>query len=183
MPYSFQPFKDELKKVDEWLLHEFASLHTGRAAPAILDSVSVEAYGSRTPIQHLATVSIEDPRTLRIAPWDKAHVKEIERAISAANLGLSVSTDDMGLRVSFPSLSAERREMLIKLSKAKLEEARISVRTEREKVWTDIQAKEKDGLITEDEKFRYKDELQKFIDEANSRLEEFAERKEKDILS
>lgn len=183
MAYSFQQFKDELKKVDEWLLHEFTSLHTGRAAPAILDGVLVEAYGARTPIVHLATVSIEDPRTLRIAPWDKAHVKEIERAISSANLGLSVSTDDEGLRVSFPQLSSERRDMLVKLSKSKLEEARISVRTEREKVWSDIQAQERDGLITEDEKFRYKDELQKFVDEANSRLEEFTQRKEKDILS
>ncbi len=71
MAYSFQQFKDELKKVDEWLLHEFASLHTGRANPAILDGVLVEAYGARTPIEHVATVSVEDPRTLRISPWDK----------------------------------------------------------------------------------------------------------------
>ena len=183
MAYSFQQFKDELKKVDEWLLHEFASLHTGRANPAILDGVLVEAYGARTPIEHVATVSIEDPRTIRISPWDKTHVKEVERAISSANLGLSVSTDNEGLRVAFPQLSSERREMLVKLSKNKLEEARIAVRTEREKVWADIQAQEKDGLITEDEKFRYKDELQKLVDEANSRLLEFTERKEKDILN
>ena len=183
MTYSFQQFKDELKKVDEWLLHEFASLHTGRANPAILDGVLVEAYGARTPIEHVATVSIEDPRTLRISPWDKTHVKEVERAISLANLGLSVSTDDEGLRVTFPQPSSERREMLVKLSKGKLEEARISVRTEREKVWSDIQTQEKEGAITEDERFRYKDELQKLVDEANSRLMEFTERKEKDIFN
>ena len=135
------------------------------------------------PISQVASLSTEDARTLRITPWDASQVKEIERAITLANLGVSSAVDDKGLRVFFPELTSERREQLLKISKQKLEEARVALRGERDKVWSDIQAKEKDGKLSEDEKFRAKDEMQKLVDEGNKKLEELAERKEKEISS
>ena len=183
MLYNFQPFKDEAKKIEEWLGKEFSQIHSGRASPAILDSVQVEAYGSRMALTHVASVSVEDPRTLRITPYDKSQLKDIERAVVGANLGLGTAVDDSGIRVSFPQLTSERREQLMKVVSGKLEEARIRVRTEREKVWDDIQKKEKEGILTEDEKFRFKDELQKLVEVANGRLEQISERKGKELMS
>ena len=160
-----------------------SGIRTGRATPTLLDGVQVEAYGARMPISQVASLSTEDARTLRITPWDASQTKEIERAITLANLGVSSAVDDKGLRVFFPELTSERREQLLKISKQKLEEARVALRGERDKVWSDIQAKEKDGKLSEDEKFRAKDEMQKLIDEGNKKLEELAERKEKEISS
>ena len=134
------------------------------------------------PISHLAAIAIEDARTLKISPWDKSQIKDIEKGITMANLGISVSIDDSGIRASFPQLTTERRIQLIRLLKEKLEEARVSVRAEREKVWNDIQVRERDGLMSEDDKFRGKEELQKLVDEANKALEAIFEKKEKEVL-
>jgi ribosome recycling factor len=182
MQYNFSNFKIGLKKVEEFLAKEYNQLNIGRASPMILDGVQVESYGSRVPLKNVASVSIEDPKTLRIAPWDKSQVKDIERAIMAANLGLSVATDDVGIRVIFPQLTTETRGTLVKVLKEKLEEARITVRRERERVWEDVQAKEEEGGLTEDEKFRAKDELQKVIDEVNQNLENIFEKKETEVM-
>ncbi len=143
----------------------------------------VDSYGTKMPINQLASVSIEDARTLRIIPWNLSQAKDIEKAITIANLGVSLAVDEKGVRVFFPELTAERRQTLVKIAKGKLEEARVSLRAEREKVWDDIQKKAKDGELPEDEKFRAKDEMQKYIDEGNKRLEEMMERKEKEMLS
>lgn len=182
MAYNFSPFKEETKKIAQWLQNEFASIHTGKASPVILDSVNVESYGSFMPIKNIASISIEDPKTLRVAPWDKNMIKEIEKAITASNLGLSLATDSDGVRVIFPMLTTENREKLVKVVKAKLEDARISVRKAREEVQSDIEAKSKEGGFSEDDKFRAKDELQKCVDLANSELEGLFEKKQSEIL-
>ena len=182
MQYNFSNLKAELKKVEEFLAKEYSQLNIGRASPIVLDSLMVESYGSHVPIKNVASVSIEDPKTLRITPWDKSQVKGIEKSIVAANLGLSVAPDDAGLRVIFPQLTTESRESLVKVLKDKLEESRISVRREREQVWDDIQKQEKEGKMTEDEKFRSKDDLQKVVDEANKKLEAIFGRKEKEVM-
>ena len=158
-------------------------MNSGRASPMVLDSVSVETYGAYQPIKNVASVSIEDPKTLRIAPWDKTAVKGIEKAIISSNLGLSVATDDLGIRVIFPQLTTETRQTLVKVLKEKLEESRIVVRQEREKVFRDMEVREKDSLLTEDEMFRAKEELQKIINETNGNLEALFEKKEKEVLS
>lgn len=183
MAYNFSHTKAECKKVEEWLAKEYSQIHTGRASPALLDSVHVESYGSRMPVKNVASVNIEDPKTLRVAPWDKSQIKDIERAIQAANLGLSVATDDAGLRVIFPMLTTERRQSLVKVLKEKMEEARVSIRKVREEIWNDIQTKEKEGGMSEDEKFRHKDELQKIVDEANASLESLFAKKENEIMN
>ena len=182
MQYNFSDFKVKLKKVEEFLSKEYSQLSTGRASPMVLDSVSVEVYGAYQSIKNIASISIEDPKTLRIAPWDKNQVKMIEKAILTADLGLSVATDENGIRVIFPQLTTETREKLVKILKEKLEEARIAVRQEREIVWNDIQDKEKEGKMSEDDKFRAKEDLQKIIDEMNKKLEAIFEKKEKEIM-
>lgn len=179
--FNWTIIKEKARGVDEWLQKELSQIRTGRAAPAILDSIHVEAYGSRMQLRELATVMIEDPRTIRIEPWDKSQGKEIEKAIITSNLGLSVNTDDKGLRVIFPELTSERRISLVKIAKQKLEEARISLRSLRDKTWDEIQAKEKEGGMGEDDKFRLKEDLQKIIDETNKKLDEMLERKVDEI--
>jgi len=182
MQYNFSNFKIELKKVQDFLGKEYNQLNIGRASPMVLDGVSVESYGSHVPLKNVANISIEDPKTIRISPWDKNQVKDIEKAIMASNLGLSVATDDLGIRVIFPQLTTETRQTLVKVLKEKLEESRITVRREREIVWKDVESKEKEGKITEDEKFRAKEELQKIIDETNRNLEASFEKKEKEVM-
>lgn len=182
MQYNFTNLKANFKKVDEFLAKEYSQLSTGRASPMVLDGVSIESYGSHQPIKNIASISIEDPKTLRIAPWDKNQIKAIEKAILVADLGLSVATDDAGIRVIFPQLTTETRQKLVKILKEKLEESRITVRRERGDVWDEIQKLEKEGTMTEDERDRAKEELQKVVDEANKNLELTFERKEKEVL-
>ncbi|HEY4503240.1 MAG TPA: ribosome recycling factor [Candidatus Paceibacterota bacterium] len=182
MQYNFSNFKTELKRVEDFLGSTYSQLNIGRASPMVLDGVSVESYGSYVPLKNVASVSIEDPKTLRIAPWDKSQIKDIERAIVGSNLGLSVATDDGGIRVIFPQLTTETRQTLVKVLKEKLEEARITVRREREVVSSDIEAKEKEAKLTEDDKFRAKEELQKIINEVNANLEGIFEKKEREVM-
>lgn len=165
----------------DWLQKEFSGLRTGRSTPAILDRISVESYGSRVPVNQVANITVEDPKTLRITPWDKSITRNIDSAIRESDLGLSVAVDDQGLRISFPELTSDRRANLIKISKQKLEEARITLRGEREKVLNDLEKKEKDGEISKDERFRLREELQKMVDESNKKLDEMAAKKEKEI--
>ncbi|MEN9582107.1 MAG: hypothetical protein RL641_61 [Candidatus Parcubacteria bacterium] len=182
MAYQFTELEKEFKAIEERLQRDFASLHTGRATPMVLDTVQVESYGSRQPIKNVASISIEDPKTLRVSPWDNSLLKEIERAVIAANLGLSCATDDAGIRIIFPQLTTETRQKLVKTLKDRLEESRISIRKARETVWDDIQKTEKEGRMSEDDKFRGKDDLQKRVDTANKNLEMLFEKKEKEVL-
>ncbi len=166
------------EEILEWLRKEYASIRSGQASPAVLDGVKVDAYGSLMPINQVATVTIGDPRTLRITPWDKSVIAGIDSAIRQANIGVSVAVDGEGLRITFPQLTAENRQVLLKLAKTKLEEARIKIRNERQKVLDDIAKKE----VGEDEEKRAKNELQKVVDEANKKLEELFEKKEAELL-
>ena len=182
MQYNFSNFKLENNKIAEYLIKEYSQLNIGRASPMILDGISVESYGSYVPLKNVASVSIEDPKTLRITPWDKNQIKEIEKAIVSSNLGLSVAVDTSGIRVIFPQLTTETRQTLVKGLKEKLEESRITVRKERERIWDEIQKLEKEGGMTEDEKFKAKEDLQKIIDKTNKNLENIFEKKEKEVL-
>jgi len=178
MAYDFSAFEAKMTDAKQWLAREYSGLRTGRATPAILDSVMVQAYGSQMPLKQVANVGVEDARTLRITAWDQGVIKDIERGISAANLGLGVVADGSGIRVMFPELTAERREQLVKAAKQKLEETRAAVRVARDECWKDIQEKEEEGGMGEDEKFRLKDDLQKRVDAANAELEKAFEKKE-----
>ncbi len=183
MVYNFSPFKTRITEIEDWLKKELSLLRTGRATSAVLDSITVESYGSQTPIAHVGTVTMEDARTIRVSPWDKTQTKAIEGALQKANIGLSISTDENGLRVIFPELTGERRVQIIKLLKDKVEDARISLRKEREVVIADLKTQEKEGTLSEDEVHKTKEELQKLVDLANAHFEALATVKEKDINS
>jgi len=182
MQYNFSNFKLEINKIVEYLNKEYSQLNIGRASPAILDGVFVEFYGSFLLLKNIASISIEDLKTLRITPWDKNQIKEIEKAIISSNLGLSVVVDNFGIRVIFPQLTTETRQKLVKVLKDKLEESRIVVRKERERIWDEIQKLEKNGEITEDDKFKAKEYLQKLIDEINQNLLNIFYKKENEVL-
>ena len=151
------------------------------ASAAALDGVRVESYGAKVPLQQVASVTGEDARTLRITPYNRDDIVAIEKALTDADLGLGVGSDDRGVRVTFPELTTETRERYTKLVHKKLEEARVSLRSIRDEAWGDIQERERDGAIGKDEKFRFKDKMEELVKKANGELESLAERKEKDI--
>lgn len=179
--YDFKKLDTDIKETEEWLVREMSTVRTGRATPAILDTIKPEIYGSRTPINQVAAVTIEDARTLRIVPWDKSVTKIIEGAIQSANLGVGVGSDDQGLRVNFPELTAERRTMLLKVANDKLEQARITLRGHRADAIKALDAAEKEGGMSKDELTRFKDEIQKKIDAGNAALEALGKKKELEI--
>jgi ribosome recycling factor len=177
MSYNPTYFKAELKKAEEWLAKEYSQVHTGRATPMILDSIMVDSYGTFMPIKNVAAVSVEDPKTLRIAPWDKSAIKEIEKAIQSANLGLSVVSDGEGVRAIFPMLTTENRQKLVKVLKDKLEDGRITVRKARQEAMDTLDD------MSEDDAKRAKDDIQKCVDEANRNLEGIFAKKETEVMS
>lgn len=179
--YNFKNLQNNITEIESWFSNELSSIRTGRAAISFLDPVQVEAYGSRMPLKEVASISIEGPKSIRLEPWDKGLIKAIEKSLQGANLGVSVNADERGLRVIFPDLTTERRQELSKLAGAKLEEARVRLRGSRDKAWNEIQAKEKEGGMGEDDKFRLKDEMQKYIDEANNKFEQLTDKKKAEI--
>ncbi len=176
--YDLANVKENLQKVVIWLKTEYASVHTGQASPVILDSIKIESYGSFQPIKNVASIQVEDPRTLRVNPWDRNHVSLIDKAIVAADLGLSVSVDGNGMRVHFPQLTEESRARIVKALKQKLEDARVSVRKEREATIKDIEV----NLASEDAQKSTKEQLQKLVDETNRQLEEVFKTKEENTM-
>ncbi len=183
MAYDFGPLDKEIKETEEWLAREFSSIRTGRASPALLDSVKVDVYGSHTPINQIGSVMIEDARTLRIVPWDKSLSKSIERAIMEADLGISTSVDDQGLRAFFPQLTAERRTLLMKSANDRVEQAKVTLRGHRAETIKAIEGSEKDGGISKDEIFRLKEDVQKRIDAGMAALDALAKKKQDEISS
>lgn len=181
MSYDLKVFEGRVREVEEWLRKELSSVRTGRATPTLLDTVKVESYGTHVPLQQAANVGVEDARTIRVTPWDAGMVKEVEKAITNADLGVSVTTDEKGVRVIFPELTSERRTQLLKIAKGKHEEARVSLRGARDDVVKDIDAKQKSGELSEDERFAAKETLQKHVDSMNKKLDELIEHKEKEI--
>jgi ribosome recycling factor len=181
MAYDFTALKNNLKETEEWLTQELGGVRTGRATPALLDAVKPEAYGARTPLTQLGNVSVEDARTLRIIPWDTALTKEIEKAITEADLGVGVSVDGQGLRVTFPELTSERRTQLTKIAGDKTEQARVTLRGHRTDALKALDEAKKQGGMGDDEHKRLKEEVQKLIDGGNERLAALLAKKEEEI--
>jgi ribosome recycling factor len=181
MAYDFSELDKQIIETNEWLSREFGGIRTGRATPILLDTIKVDAYGARTPLNQIGSLTVEDARTLRFVPWDKSLQKAVEKAIQDADFGVSVATDDQGLRVVFPELTAERRAMLLKLANEKLEHARVTLRGHRGEAIKQLEADEKEGGMGKDEVARLKEEIQKKIDAANTGLEEHAKKKHDEI--
>lgn len=172
---------EKLKEVDVWLQKEYSGIRTGQASPMLLDAVKVESYGSFMPINQVGSINIEDARTLRISVWDKSAVSAIEKAIREADLGISTVSDSDGVRVIFPELTSERRVQLMKLAKARLEDARISVRGVRDEIMKSLDKQQKDGDISEDERFSQKEKVQAQVDATNRTLEALFDKKEAEL--
>lgn len=175
--------KPAFDKVIDHLDKELRSLRTGRATPAMLDSVHVEAYGTNMELRGVASISIPDPQTIVVEPWDTSVLKEIEKGIVAANLGISPVVDGNKIRITLPKMTEENRKELVKTLGKKSEEAKVGVRAVREEVRNAVIAEERDGKISEDERFRAQEDLEKLVQIYVDKVEEVAVQKEKEIMT
>ena len=171
------------EEIKNWLAKELSTLRTGRATVTILDGVSVEAYGAWSPINQLATVNVEDAKTIRLTPWDKTVLKGIEQAIQKADLGLSVVSNGIDVRVIFPDLTTETRMNLVKQGYKRVEESKVSLRAERADAIKKLEQFAKDNSISEDDVKRQKDEVQKIIDSVIVEFDTMGTLKEKEITT
>lgn len=167
----------------EHFSNEMAKIRTGRAHPGLVENLSVDYYGTRTPLRQIASISIPEARQILISPWDKGSLVLIEAAIRESDLGLNPGNDGVALRITLPALTEETRKNLVKSLNSRAEEARITVRNIREEIWKDIQDFEKAGDISEDDKFAGKEELQKIVDEYNQKLETLRKKKEEEVMT
>jgi ribosome recycling factor len=165
------------------LKQELSGLRTGRASTALLDHVQVEAYGTHMPLNQLATISVPEPRLLNVQVWDRSMVHAVEKAISAANLGLTPSTEGQVLRLRIPELNEERRREIVKVAHKYAEGARVAVRHVRRDGLDLLKKLEKDHKISEDEHNRHADEVQKATDSTIAEVEKLLAGKEKEIMT
>lgn len=174
--------KTRMAKAIEATKHEFSSLRTGRASPALLEQIRVDYYGTPTPINQLATITVPEPRLLVVQPWDRKMVKDIERGILKSELGLVPSSDGTHVRVPIPSLTEERRKELVKIAHRHAEEGRVAIRNVRREAKEMIEKLEEDGDISEDDAKRGLDELQKLTDKYIADVEALLASKDKEIM-
>lgn len=180
--YDVDSFKKDLVAEEERLKDALSGIRTGQAAPAALDGVKVEAYGAFMGLKEVASIFIESARFLRVVPWDRAQIREIEKAVTAADLGVSVASDAEGVRIGFPELTSDKRKDFARMAKDRLEDARKHIRVRRDRIVKDLQAREKTGGWGKDDVFRLKNEIQKLVDEANKKLDGLCARKELEIM-
>ena len=162
---------------------ELSGLRTGRASTALLDHVQVEAYGSHMPLNQLATISVPEPRALSVQVWDRSMVHAVEKAISAANLGLTPSTEGQMLKLRIPELNEERRKELVKVAHKYAEAARVAVRHVRRDGLDHLKKMEKEHKISEDDEKRQAGEVQKATDSTIAEVEKMLASKEKEIMT
>src|SRR3990167_3424549 len=162
---DIQKLKVSLEHIVEGFKHEIASLRTGRATPALVEDIEVECYGAKSQLKAVSSIASPGPRELVIQPWDKSMLPAIEKAIQASNIGMNPIADKDTVRLSLPQLTEERRRELVKFLGKYTEEARIRIRRDREDALREAERKEKDKEISEDQKFRQKNEIQKAVDE------------------
>lgn len=175
--------KEDFTKAVEHLRGELSALRTGRANPSLVENITVDAYGVKTPIRGLANITIPDPKTLLIEPWDKSVIKDMEKAIQMANIGINPVNEGTKIRLSMPQMTEENRKEMIKIMGQKLELARISLRNVRESVKDEITKAEKDKKISEDEKFRFQAELEEFVKKQNDEVKAIGEKKEHELMT
>lgn len=171
----------KMKKTIEAVSREFSEIRTGRASPSLVEGIHIDYYDSPTLLKQLASISVPDAHLIVIQPWDPNIIAQVEKAILKSNLGITPSNDGKKIRLSIPPLSGERREELVKMVRKMAEEGRVSLRTIRHSAKETIERLEKDKKISEDEKFRGFDELQKIIDKFIAKIDEILKNKEKEI--
>ncbi|HID10936.1 MAG TPA: ribosome recycling factor [Candidatus Latescibacteria bacterium] len=174
--------RNKMEKSLEALRHEFAQIRTGRASPALLDTIRVEYYGTMVPISHIASVSAPEARLLVIQPWDRGMLPAIEKAILGSDLGITPSNDGTVIRLSIPSLTEERRRELVRVVRRLAEDARVAVRNIRREAVERLRKAQKEGTLSEDESRRAQKEVQDITDEYITKVEEALAQKEAEIL-
>ena len=173
----------QLDRILSELKSEVVSLRTGRATPALVENLAVEAYGAQQPLKTVAAISVPEGRRIVIQPWDTSLLPAIEKAIQTSPLGLAPIADKDTIRLSVPILTEERKKDLIKLVKEKLERGRIQVRRIRDEVMKEIETAHKAKTISEDEKFRAKQAVEKEVGECNKKIEDLGLQKEREITA
>ena len=182
MPDNFlNNLKQEFDKAISHLKIELAKIHTGRASVGLIEDLNIDYYGARTPLKALALITITAPREIKIEVWDQNAVKAITDALTKASLGSLPQAEGQLIRINLPSMTTETRDKMAKIIRELSEETKISLRSNREKIWGDIQKLERDGDIREDEKFNLKEKIQEIIDDYNKQIDELEEKKEKEI--
>jgi len=175
--------KSDFEAALEFYKNDIASIKTGRATPSLVENILVEYYGQKLKIKELASISVPEPRSLLIQPWDKNSMEAINGAILKSNIGINPIADGQSIRLNIPALTEERRKEFVKLLGQKTEETRIKIRRIREDVLDALQKGERAGEIREDEKFKSKDELQKMTDDYNGRIDKLRQEKENELMN
>lgn len=176
-------YKQAFEKVMDFLRFEFSKIRTGRAHTSLVENIEVEAYGAMTPLNQLASISVPEPRTIAIAPWDKSVLIPMEKALQQSDIGVNPVNDGDIIRIILPSLTEESRRELVKRVNGKAEEARIRVRNVREETLKSYEKQENSGEISEDEKFQKKEMLQKSVDVYNEKIELLRKEKEQEVMT
>jgi len=182
MPSSLNNARERMEKALDALRREFAGVRTGKASPALLDTVRVEAYGSLMPVNQVGQVTAPEPRLLTVQPYDKSLIKAIERALRESDLGLNPANDGNLIRIPLPALTEERRKEYVKLLHRYAEEGRVAVRQARQHANDDIKKRQKDGELSEDEVRRAQDQVQKLTDEYVHKVDDLLKKKEAEVL-
>jgi ribosome recycling factor len=173
---DFQASIDHFKK-------ELSTLRTGVATPALVEDIKVSAYDSLMDIKGVASIKVMDPKTMNVEPWDKSLLQTIEKAIRDADIGISPSVDGEVVRINIPPMTEENRKQIVKKVKEKMEDARVSVRSTRETLRDEVNRMEKEKEISEDEKFKILDEIDKATKEFTQEIDEIATTKEEEIMT
>lgn len=182
MNSEYAAYTDKMKKTIDAVASQFASVRAGRANPAVLDRITVEYYGTPTPIQQVASISAPDPRTLTIQPWDASCLKLIDKAIQVSELGINPQNDGKVIRLVFPQLTEERRKDLVKQVHKYAEEGKVAIRNIRRLAMEDFKEKKKKSEITEDDLKTCEKDLQKITDDYIKDLETITAKKEKELF-
>jgi len=180
---EYKDFERRMKKTIEYMQEQFDSVRAGKANAAVLNQVSVDYYGTPTPIQQIASVSTPDARTLLIQPWDKSALKSIEKAILASDIGINPTNDGMSIRLVFPQLTEERRKELVKQVRKYGEEGKVAVRNVRRDAMDKFKAMKKKSEITEDDLKNMEKDMQKLTDDFIKEVENVTAKKEKELTA
>jgi ribosome recycling factor len=172
-----------MKKAVDHTLHEFSTIHTGKASPAMVETVQVEAYGSMMPLKGCAAITTPDPRMIQIQPWDKGLTRAIEKALQMANIGVNPVVDGALIRLPFPELSRERRQEFVKTAHRLAEEGRVAVRHVRRDAMEASKKLKKDGKISEDDEKRLEKDVQAATDKSIKDIDSHLAHKEKELLT
>jgi ribosome recycling factor len=172
-----------MSNAEKHTLHEFSSIHTGKASPAMVEGIMVEAYGSQMRLRECAAISTPDARLIQVQPWDKSLVKPIEKAILLANIGINPAVDGSVIRLPLPDLSRERRQELVKVIHRLAEEGKVSVRNIRRDALEQVKKQAKDGKVPEDEERRLEKEVQQLTDKHIKDIDTHVANKEKELLA